>query len=136
MKECVRETDERGDVTPCLLISDRARLASPAEIRAPAVTQVEGTAGELPWPIAACPNANMWADKDPCAAWKQRAAVGPRIDNSVTEKRTGRNRRDRGLNEIIAHHRVLCRLIGAIFCYQTPDRTSISLMLHLFGLSF
>lgn len=77
-------------MTPCLLISNRARLASPAEIRAPAVTQVEGMAGKLPWPIAACPNANMWADKDPCETWKQKAAAGPRIDIGVSEKRAGR----------------------------------------------
>lgn len=91
-RECERETEERGDVTPCLLISNRALLASLAEIRAPAVTQVEATAAKLPRPIAACPNANMWADKDPCAARKQRAAVGPRIDNSASKKRAGRNR--------------------------------------------
>lgn len=61
----MRETDERGGVTPCLLISNRAGLASPVEIKAPPVTQVEGADGKLPPPIAACPNANMWADKDP-----------------------------------------------------------------------
>lgn len=65
MSACVRETDERGGVTPCLLISNRARLAAPAEIKAPPVTQVDGADGKLPPPIAACPNANMWADKDP-----------------------------------------------------------------------
>lgn len=86
-----KETDERDDVTPCLLINNKARLASSAEIRVPAVTQVEGTAMKLPRLIVACPNANMRADKDPCTVWKQTLTVGPRTDNSVSEKR-GRNR--------------------------------------------
>ena len=52
---------ERGDVTPCLLISSSAGLTSLEQIRAPVVTQVEVMTGigKHPCPIAACPNAEM-----------------------------------------------------------------------------
>lgn len=42
-------------------------------------------AGKHPCPIAACPNAEMWTDKDTYTAWKQRAAVRPVTDNSLSE---------------------------------------------------
>lgn len=76
---------KRGDVTPCLLISNSARLASLEQIRLPVVTQVEVMAGKHPCPIAACPNAEMWTDKNVYKAWKQRAAVRTLTDNSLTE---------------------------------------------------
>lgn len=82
-----RQTEKRGDVTLCLLISISARLTSPEQIRMPAVTQVEVMARKHPCLIAACPNTKMWADKDTYMVWKQRAAVMPLIDNSLTEWR-------------------------------------------------
>ncbi|CAB1429045.1 unnamed protein product [Pleuronectes platessa] len=50
-------------------------------------TGVEVMAEKHPCPIAACPNAEMWTDKDTYKAWKQRAAVTLLTDNSLTKRR-------------------------------------------------
>lgn len=43
-------------------------------------------AGKHPCPIAACPNAEMRTDKGTYKTWKQRAAVRPLTDNSLSER--------------------------------------------------
>lgn len=73
-------------MTPCLLISNSARLTSLEQIRLPVVTQVEVMAGKHPCPIAACPNAEMCTDKDMYKAWKQTVAVRLLTDNSLNER--------------------------------------------------
>lgn len=43
-------------------------------------------ARKQPLPIAACPNADTWTDKDTYKAEKRRAAVGLLTDNSLSER--------------------------------------------------
>lgn len=99
-------------MTSCLLISNSARLTSLEQIRPLVVTQVEVMARKHPCPIAACPNAEMWTDKDTYKAWKQKAAVRPLTDNSLSEKRASEeeqvktDRQHTGLNVIRAHHQL------------------------------
>lgn len=63
-----------------------------------------------PCPIAACPNAEMWTDKDTYKPWKQKAAVSHLTDNSLSErcvskeKQVETDRQHNGLNVIMAHH--------------------------------
>lgn len=99
------ETVERGDVTPCLLISNRARLAVAGGDKS-ARCHAGGRNGREA--SAACSqnaSARAW-QRSERGPWKTESRCrASRIDNGVSEKRGGWSRRDRGLNEIIAHHR-------------------------------
>lgn len=61
-------------------------LTSLQKITPAVVTQAEVMARKQPLPIAACPNADTWTDKDTYKAEKQRAAVGLLTDNSLSER--------------------------------------------------